>query len=385
MCIALSFIGTMQASWTDFRYVGPESKEIFDREALLGCGICGWMNSPKILLDPDIQKMGAELILQINEEVASIIGINKAARATCSKPDGNTGVLLQAASGCHGEEAPYYFRLMQINKEAEISKYLKDRFPFLVEESVWSKNNTDYVLYLPIEAKQGSIFKSDLYGVKQLDVVKTIQSNWVEYGTREECCVRPFLRHNVSNTVQVPDNEWGDVSDFLFENKQYFSGVSFLGVYGSKDFKQAPFTPVSMPSDILQEYGDGAILASGLIVDGLHDFDDDLWDACNAVLDSGYVLDGTRRQVLLKKEWLRRAKSFAKKFFKNDLKRMVYCLKDVYLYHKWAGIKREFKGCNILAVPMRPEYTDADTLGSAGCVGGACELPAEYLERLQNK
>ena len=385
MCTALGVIGTLQASYTDFKYVDPASKEIFDREALLGCGICGWMNSPDILLDKDNMKMGAELILAVNEEVAGYIGINKTARATCSKPDGNTGVLLQAASGCHGEEAPHYFRLMQINKENEISKYLKDKFPFLVEESVWSKGNTDYVLYVAVDAKPGSIFKDQLYGTKQLEVVKSIQNNWVEHGTRVDRCVQPFLRHNVSNTVQVPEGDWGIVGDYLFENSQYFSGVSFLGIYGAKDYKQAPFTPVLMPEDMLKRYGNGFVFASGLIVDGLHDFDDDLWDACNAVVDPNYVLDGTRRQVLLKKEWIRRAKSFAKKFFKGNLKEMVYCLKDVHLFHKWSEVNREFKGCNIFEAQLKPEYVDADTLGSAGCVGGVCEMPAEYLERMKNK
>lgn len=375
MCTGLAVIGTLQAAYTDFKYVAPESKMIFDREALLGCGICGWMNSPKILLNEENMREGAQLILDINKEVADIIGINPAARTTCSKPDGNTGVLLKAASGCHGEESPFYFRLMQVNKDSEIAKLFMENYPFLIEESIWSATNADIVLWCPIEAKKGSIFKKDLYGIKQLEIVKNIQQNWVEFGTRIESCVEPSLRHNVSNTIQIEDGTWEEVADYLYENRQYFSGVSFLGVYGALDYKQAPFTPVMMPEDMLEKYGSAAIFASGLIVDGLHVFDDDLWEACMTVLDKSFKLSGDRRQVLLKKDWIRRAKQFAKRYFKNNVQEMTYCLKNIHLYHKWIEINRELKPINFVEILKEPEYTDVDTLGSYSCAGGACEIP----------
>lgn len=383
ICVSMAVLATIQATYTDFKYVGEESKMIFDREALLGCSIGGWMNSPEILLDEATMREGAQLILDINKEVAKIIGINPAARATCVKPDGNTGVLLQAAPGVHGEEAPNYFRLIQINKESEIAQYLKANYPELIEESVWSSMKTDVVLFVPIEAKKGSIFKRDLVGVKQLEIVKSIQQNWVEAGTRVEACVQPFLRHNVSNTVQVED--WSEVADYLYENKELFSGVSFLGVFGSLDFKQAPFTPVLMPEELLQKYGHAIIFASGLIVDGLHAFDDDLWEALAAVMNRSIKLEGSRTAVLLKKDWIRRAKQFAKRYFRGDLLEMSYCLKQAHLYHKWVEVNRILQKANIdlTKVILEPHYTDADTMGSASCVGGACEMPGQFLDKVK--
>lgn len=384
-CVGLAVIGTVQATYTDFKYVSEESKLIFDREALLGCGICGWMNNPDVLLDEATMKEGAQLILDINKEVVEIfnsvgIEINLAARTTCSKPDGNTGVLLQAASGIHGEEAPYYFRTMQINKESEVAKYLLKNYPSLLEESIWSSSKTDYVLYVPVEAKRNSIFKRDLLGVKQLEIVKSVQQNWVEYGTRIEACVQPFLRHNVSNTVVVDD--WDSVAHYLYDNKEFFSGVSFLGIWGPLDFKQAPFTPVMMAQDILSTYGHAAIFASGLIVDGLEFFDNDLWDALMYVTNRDIKLVGTRTQLLLKRDWIRRAKQFAKRYLKGDIQKMSYCLKNVHLYHKWVEINRDLqKSIDLSKVILQPVYTDADTLGSFSCSSGQCELPVEFLER----
>lgn len=375
----LAFIGTLQAAYTDFRYVAPESKMIFDREALLGCGICGWMNNPDILLNEELQRECAQIILDVNEKTAEIIGINVAARTTCSKPDGNTGVLLQAASGVHGEEAETYFRLMQINKDAELSKYFEKECPFIIEESVWSATKRDHVLYMPVEAPKGSVLKKDLVGVKQLEIVKSIQQNWVEAGTRIEACVEPFLRHNVSNTVQVED--WDEVANYLYENRQFFSGVSFLSIFGPLDFKQAPFTPVKMAPELFKAYGHAVIFASGLIVDGLHCFDNDLWDACQAAKDKSVKLEGSRQTILLKKDWIRRAKQFAKRHFKGKIQTMIYCLKDVHLYHKWVEVNRELKPIDVSKIQLQPMYVDADTLGSMSCTNGACELPAEFLDR----
>ena len=384
ICKGLALMGTMQATYTDFRYVGEESKQIFEREALLGCGISGWMNSPDILLDEETMREGAQLILEENAKLAKILGINPAARATCVKPDGNTGVLLQSASGVHGEEAPQYFRLIQIEKQSEIATYLKQNYPELIEESVWSSSQSDYVIYIPIVAKKDSILKEDLIGVNQLKIVQSIQQNWVEYGTRLEACVKPFLRHNVSNTVQVED--WKEVGEYLYENRQYFSGVSFLGVFGSLDYKQAPFTPVIMPDELLEKYGHAVIFASGLIVDGLNAFDDDLWEALMMVNHNGTRVEGTRTAILLKKDWIRRAKQFAKRYFKNDFLEMSYCLKQVFLYHKWVTVNRSLqKKIDLSKVILNPHYTEMDTMGSASCQGGACELPGQFLDQVTDK
>ena len=53
-CRAGAILGTLQAGYTDFRFIDKVSKKIFDREALLGVSITGWMNNPKILFDGKI-------------------------------------------------------------------------------------------------------------------------------------------------------------------------------------------------------------------------------------------------------------------------------------------------------------------------------------------
>ena len=373
-CKAAAILGTLQAAYTDFRYVSPVSKEIFDWEALLGVSITGFMNNPKTLLDADILKEGAEIIKAINKKVAAIIGIRPAARTTCVKPSGNASVLLETTSGIHGDHASTYFRVMQINKSEEIAKFLMEKYPDLLEESVWSATNADYALFIPIKAKDGSIFKKDLLGVKQLDMVKLVQNSWVESGTNVDLCIQPYLRHNVSNTISV-DN-WEEVADYIWDNQSWIAGISLLPHTGDKIYNQAPFTETLSPNEIIKKYGDAALLVSGLIVDGLHLFDDNLWKACDYLSDKdkNMPLEGTRTQVLLKKDWLKRAKKFATRF--DSMEDLVYCMKDVHLFHKWMKTERIMRNINIeeLLANIEPEYVDVDTLGSVACAGSNCEI-----------
>lgn len=371
-CKASAVIGTIQAAYTDFTYVGPESKEIFDREALLGCSVTGWMNNPKVLFDPEIQKEGAQLILHINAIVSEILGINQAARATCTKPSGNASVLLMTASGIHGEHDEYYFRVMQLNKNEEIAKYLIENYPNILEESVWSENNSDYAVYIPVRAKKGSIFKKDLKGIKQLEYVKLVQQNWVEAGTRVDKCVKPYIRHNVSNTITV-DN-WEEVEEYIWENRQYFAGISFLADKGDKAYAQAPFTSVFMPDTLLEMHGHAVIFSSGLVTDGLRYFDNNLWKACDHILRQDLKIEGTRETALLRKDWIRRAKQFSRRFFSGNFEAMTFCLKDVYNYHKWVEANRGLKNIDISILDLKPKYVDVNTMGAVACSGGACEI-----------
>ena len=217
-CWAAAAIGTLQAGYTDFGFLSKASKEIIEREALIGVSITGWMNNPHVLFDEEVMKRGAEIVKQTNKEIAALIGINQAARTTCVKPSGNASVLLGTASGIHGEHSPQYIRHVQMNKESEILKTLQAMFPEMVEDSVWSKNGSDAVIAFPLVSKEGSIYKSDLLGVKQLEYVKKAQQVWVEYGTNVELCTDPRLRHNVSNTISV-DN-WDEVTQYLYANRQ---------------------------------------------------------------------------------------------------------------------------------------------------------------------
>ena len=370
-CRAGAILGTLQAGYTDFKFLSPVSKKIFDREALLGVSITGWMNNPDILFDSKVLKKGAHIVKKVNREVAAIIGINPAARTTCVKPSGNASVLLQTASGIHAEHSAQYIRNIQMNKESEITQAIIRSNPYMVEESVWSASGTDVVVSFPIVPKFGSMFKDDLYGVKHLELVKKAQKYWVIEGTNEDLCADEGIRHNVSNTIIVDD--WDDVEKYVFEHRHSFSGISFLAQTGDKDYNQAPNTQVIDADEMVKKYDQGAIFASGMVVDALKVFDN-LWNACSTAQGMGEDLSLESSENSAKKDWVRRFENFAQNYLDGDMKKTEYCLKDAYLMHKWNKIQKNLKDIDWKRDLTEKVYTDVDTLGAAACAGGACEI-----------
>jgi ribonucleoside-triphosphate reductase (thioredoxin) len=370
-CRAASILGTLQAGYTNFNFLSETTKKIFDREALLGVSITGWMNNPEILFDEKVLKKGAEIVKATNKEVAKVIGINQAARTTCVKPSGNASVLLQTASGIHAEHSPLYIRNIQMNKESEITQAIVKANPYMVEESVWSAGGTDVVISFPIIPKKGSYFKDNLMGVKHLDLVKTAQRAWVNNGTNIELCADKGIRHNVSNTIIVDD--WDEVEKYVYENRNAFAGISFLAATGDKDFNQAPNTAVISAKQMVTKYGNAAIFASGMVVDALKCYKN-LWDACTTAQGFGENISVESSANALKKDWVRRFIQFAENYTNNDIKKAEYCLKDAYLLHKWNKIQANLNQINWLEDVTQKIYTDVDTLAAAACAGGSCEI-----------
>ena len=239
----------------------------------------------------------------------------------------HNSVLLMTASGIHPEHAPMYIRHIQLNKETEVAQLLKKTNPYMVEESVWSATNTDYLAAFPIIAKEGSYFKDDFIGIKHLELIKLAQKHWVDAGTNVHYCVDPTVRHNVSNTITV--SNWEEVEEYVFNNRESFAGLSFLSMSGDKDYEQAPNTQVFTAKQIVDMYGTGAIFASGLVVEALKAFTT-LWTACNTAKGHGEDISSDDNVNLLKKDWVRRFNKYAFNYFDGNVVKAEHCLKDTY-------------------------------------------------------
>ena len=292
-CKHAATIATVQASYMDFSFLGQPTLNIVKEDPLIGVSIAGEMNTPDILLVPKIQQKGAEIVKNQNEKIAKILNINVSSRTTCIKPDGNTSVLLGITPGCHGEHAKHYIRRVQVNKTEEAGITYKKYNPDAVVESVWSSNHTDDCIMFPITAKEGSIFKSELLGIKQLEVVKNIFENWIISGMRDP---NSTIQNNVSNTVTVPNDQWDEVANYIWDNKNIFAGISFIPQSGDMDYNQPPYTEVLMPDELLEQYGEGVIFASGLIVDTNNVFNN-LWEACDCFTFKGEKISASEEDI----------------------------------------------------------------------------------------
>ena len=365
-CKAAALIGTLQAGFTKLSYLGKDSEEIFEREALLGVSMTGIMEKHDLILTEKVLKTGAKIAVETNKEMAKKININQAARVTCLKPEGTSSSMLGTSSGIHPHHAKRYIRHVQTNVLEAPYQHFKCYNPQACELSSWSANKTDEVIKFPIEVPDGAKLKNQLPAVEMLSIVKETQKNWVHSGKNRSLCTQDYLSHNVSNTITVKPDEWNDVTKYIYDNRKYFAGISLIPQSGDKDYPQAPFTTVYTSREIVKEYGDAALWCSGLIELGLNAFDNNLWAACDYV--SMNQLKENDNEYKLK--FMTKMKNFAGKYFEGDIKRLTYCMKDVYNWKIYCDLYHSFKKVDYTQLLE----TEDNTVGieEISCAGGAC-------------
>lgn len=380
-CRAAAIIGTCQAGYSDLKYLGKTSKNIIDREALLGVSITGMMDNPEILFNPEIQRKMAKVVLDVNQVIAAKIGINPTARGLCIKPAGTTSCKLGTSSGIHPHHAKRYIRRSQANYLEAPLRHFKKINPKAVEKSVWSANGTDEVVAFCITVPDNAFTKNDIDALKLLDYVKLTQENWVLAGTRIDRCTQPWLTHNVSNTITVREDEWQAVIDKIYDNRKFYCGISLLPSSGDRDYPQAPFTAVYTNFEIVEMYGQDAWAASpAMIESGLAAFDNNLWSACSDLLmgpenlanplDSSFdeeKLAAWEKKIL----WINSAIKFAENYFDGDIRKMTYCLKDVYNWNYWNILMDEYKDVDYSE--MIEEEDTTKQMQEWACSGGKCD------------
>ena len=365
-CRAAAIIGTLQAGFTKLDYLGEISQKIFEREALLGVSLTGTMEKHDLVLTEKVLTKGAKIAVETNKEIAKKIKINQAARVTCLKPEGTSSSMLGTSSGIHPHHAKRYIRHVQANVLEAPYQHFKKYNPQACDKSAWSANNTDEIIKFPIEVPDGAKLKNQLPAVEMLSIVKETQKNWVNSGKNRALCTQDYLSHNVSNTVTVKPDEWDDVTKYIYDNRKYFAGISLIPQSGDKDYPQAPFTTVYTSREIVKEYGDAALWCSGLIELGLNAFDNNLWAACDYLT----LNQSNENHPESKLVFMTKMKNFANKYFDDDLRRLTYCMKDVYNWKIYCDLYNSFKKVDYTQLLEDEDNTAG--IEEVSCAGGAC-------------
>lgn len=237
---AAALIGTLQAAYTSFPYLGEVTEKIVQRDALIGVGMTGMQDSPEIALNPEYQRECADLVVQVNAEYASKLGIRRAARCTVIKPAGTTSLALgSVGSGIHPHHAERYIRRVTADSLEFVFQAFKAKNPHMCVK----KPDGKWVIEFAVQAPEGARLKEDFTAVEFMEMVRSTQQNWIVPGTTRESR-SPGLRHNVSNTIQVRAGEWSEVADFLWNHRTEFTGVSMLPDTGDTVYPYAPFEAV---------------------------------------------------------------------------------------------------------------------------------------------
>ncbi|MDR0803884.1 MAG: hypothetical protein LBO08_02230 [Rickettsiales bacterium] len=227
-----SVLGTLQAAYTDFHYIDPQWKKNADEMSLIGVSLTGIASHPDLTaLD---FKQAVDHVRRANTEIAAKIGINPADRLTTVKPDGTGSLVLGTSSGIHPWHAKHYIRRLRVNKLEPLYSYMLKNFPDLIEDEKMNPTKNG-VLSLVIKAPDGAVTRRNETALQFLERVKYIYNNWVVPGHN-----RGVNHNNVSCTCNLKNHEWDDVREWMWENRNFYTGISLLP-YSDASYEQAPF------------------------------------------------------------------------------------------------------------------------------------------------
>lgn len=231
---AAAFIGTLQASYTSFHYLRPIWQETTEEDALIGVGITGIAAGN---IKWECLNFAAKIVKETNKEFADTLGINPAARTTTVKPSGTSSLVLGSSSGIHAYHNDFYVRRMRFGKDEAIWKYLSEKFPELCEDEVM-RPKTQGVFSMPQRSPQGAVVRTES-ALQLLERVRLYNEEWVKTGY-----VYGDNKNNVSCTISLKDDEWNDVGEWMWDNRNSYNGIAVLP-YDGGTYVQAPFEDCS--------------------------------------------------------------------------------------------------------------------------------------------
>lgn len=234
---AAAFLGTIQASYTDFHYLRDEWKRTAEKEALLGVSMTGIASIYNRRDEFDFPA-AVQVALDENERVAKLIGIKPARRVTTVKPAGTTSLVLGTSSGVHAWHSRFYVRRMRFGKDEAIAQYLHIRHPEIIEDEFF-RPTTQSVVAVPVRAPEGAITREDESALDVLERLRFLHENWIRPGHR-----KGSNTHNVSCTINVRPEEWATVREWMWEHRDSYSAISILP-YDGGNYQQAPFEEIT--------------------------------------------------------------------------------------------------------------------------------------------
>ena len=229
-----SFLGTLQASYTDFYYLNNKWEQTAKDDALLGISITGQASG---IAKYDMTE-AVNVAIEENIRIANLIGINTAKRVSCTKPEGTTSCVAGTSSGIHAWHNDYYLRRIRINKVEALYTYLLINHADLLEDEYFSPETTA-VIAIPQKASYGAITRHNETPIQLLERIKDVMIRWVLPGH-----IIGDNTHNVSATVSVKDDEWIIVRDWIWENREFLTAVSCFP-HSDANYKQMPFEDIT--------------------------------------------------------------------------------------------------------------------------------------------
>jgi ribonucleoside-triphosphate reductase len=225
-----TILGTIQATFTDFRYLRSIWKRNTEEEALLGVSFTGLMDSPlKDMYYESSDQLEAlkQHAVEVNKLWADRLGINQSTAITCVKPSGTVSQLVDSASGLHPRFSDFYIRRVRNSINDPLTQFLASQgVPWEMDKV--SPNTA--VFSFPQKSPDGAVCKDGLTAIQQMEYWKHIQDNWCE--------------HKPSITVYYGADEYMELGAWVWEHFDEVSGVAFLPRL-EHTYEQAPYEEIT--------------------------------------------------------------------------------------------------------------------------------------------
>jgi hypothetical protein len=236
--VSATILGTLQATYTDFKYVQPAWKNNADEEALLGVSITGQAEAQAILT-PENLKEGALTAVEVNKVWAAKLGIRPARRITTTKPSGTSSSWLGTTAGVHAGHEVRYVRRVRMDKYSALAKSLAKKFPAFVVDDPFNSN--DMIMQVPIKLYDTTLLRSQETAVQCLERVKDLYDHWIVPGH-----IEGPNTHNISLTINYHEHEKESIKRWMLENRDSYYGISLIP-YDGGDYKYLPYSQPPHP------------------------------------------------------------------------------------------------------------------------------------------
>lgn len=241
-----TILNTIQATYTNFDFLGHVTERIVERDRLIGVSLTGLTDCPLrmrldalggVKWDHTLRRV-AWRVQEWNLEAAAHLGISRSPRCCLIKPEGTGSLVLKTINTFHPYHAKRWFKVVRGSPGNEVYDHFAEKFPFMIEKAPDGK---EYILF-PCEAPDNAPLRDDTYGMDTLKEILRYSKNWVEGGRAK---YRGPISHSVSNTVTVKEGEWDAIGSNIFAYQDHLAGVALLPFSGDRAYKYAPMIAVT--------------------------------------------------------------------------------------------------------------------------------------------
>ena len=210
-------------------FIHEETNRIVHKNMRLGLGVTGVCQSLDKLEWLDDCYIS---LRKFDKEWSAKRGWSESIKLTTIKPSGTLSLLGGATPGVHPAFSQYYMRTVRMSSSDALVQTCKDmgyHVEFLVNFD-GTENRDTVVVYFPCKTPEGSILTKDMDVIKQLDMVKKLQTIWSD--------------NAVSVTAYYKPEELESLKTWLKDNYEHnVKSVSFL-LFKDHGFKQAPYQEI---------------------------------------------------------------------------------------------------------------------------------------------